>query len=188
MEWSVSQNWACIINFHLLKTKIMRFKISLGPFHLKPVSLLGLLFSVFLFASPSMGQDSSHANFDSLGYTFYDSVHTFDNMGDLPIDMKADDRIIFNFPSDSSLFKGSNIHETHSVAETKPCTDDYNMSFAANTVWYVSLIYEAVITANLAKAAKGSEVFYRNLKKTHRIWCDCLSSQYGYDSHLCEDE
>lgn len=185
MDGSVLQNWACIIDFCLLKTKIMMFKISLGSFHLKPVSLLGLLFSVFLFASPSMGQDSSHANFDSLGYTFYDSVHTFDNMGDLPIDQDVDDIRVYSF--DSVLVR-QKAHFTHPRTFSSSCTDDYNMSYAANTVWYVSLIYEAVITANLVKAAKGSEVFYRNLKKTHRIWCDCLSSQYGYDSHLCDDE
>jgi len=165
----------------------MRFKISLWPFHLQPASLLGLLFSVFLYASPSMGQDSSHANFDSLGYTFYDSVHTFDNMADLPIDMKADDRIIYNFPSDSSLFKGSNINETHSAAETKPCTEDYNISFAANIIWYSSTLFECIISSNMTRAAERTRAFWQNLIKSHRTWCDCISSNYGYTSHLCDE-
>lgn len=145
----------------------------------------GLLFFISLFSSPASAQDSSFVKLDPSGFHYYDSLHAIDNIADLPMNMKADDYRVYSF---DSLLVGKKAHNSHSGSSSTSCTEGYNISLAANAVWYVSRMYEAIITANMAQAADGSKAFYRNLKSMHRIWCDCLSSQYGYNSHLCEEE
>jgi hypothetical protein len=145
----------------------------------------GLLFFISLFSSPASAQDSSFVKLDLSGFHYYDSLHGIDNIADLPINMKADDYRLYSF---DSLLVGKRVHNTHSRSSSTSCTEGYNISLAANAVWYVSRMYEAIITANMAWSAEEGAIFVKNLKSNHRIWCDCISTNYGYTSHLCDDQ
>jgi len=150
--------------------------------------ILFIFFFSLMVSSLAQAQDSSQANLDSLldssAYSWYDSVHTLENVGDLPIDQDADDLMVYSF---DSLLVGKKAHDTHPGDSSTSCTDDYNISFATNTIWYVASIYESLIKANMAWSAEESATFVKNLKYNHRIWCDCISTNYGYNSHLCEE-
>ncbi len=151
--------------------------------------VLFIFFSALMFSSPTQAQDSSHVNPDSLldesAYLWYDSVHTLVNIGDIPIDQDSDDFIAYSF---DSVLVGQKVHDTHPSAFSSSCTDTYNISLATNTIWFSNSLFKSLISADMAQAAKSSLAFWQNLKNGHHTWCECIFDNYGYNSHLCDDE
>ena len=145
-------------------------------------------FSSLMVSSLAQAQDSSQANLDSLldasAYSWYDSVHTLQNMVDLPIDQDEYDFLVYSF---DSVLIGQKAHDTHPSAFSSSCTDTYNISLGTNTIWYSTILYTSLISANMTQVAKSSRTFWQSLKHIHHRWCDCISTNYGYNSHLCEE-
>jgi hypothetical protein len=150
--------------------------------------VLFIFFSALTVSSPTQAQDSSHMNPDSFedesAFSWYDSVHTLQNIGDLPIDQDADDFLVYSF---DNVLISQKAHDTHPGAFSSSCTDTYNISLGTNTIWYSTILYESLISADMTKMVERSRAFLHNLKMSHQTWCDCIFTTYGYNSHLCEE-
>jgi len=141
-----------------------------------------------MVSSSAQAQDSSHVNMDSLldesAYLWYDSVYTLDNIIDLPVDQEADDLVVYSF---DSLLVSQKARDAHPSAFSSSCTDTYNISLAANTIWFSTTLYKSLISADMTQAAESILAFWQNLKNSHHTWCECISTNYGYKSHLCDE-
>ena len=151
--------------------------------------ILFIFFCALMVSSPAQAQDSSYANLDSnwdeSAFLWYDSLHTLENMADLPVDQDSDDFIAYSF---DSVLVSQKAHDTHPSAFSSSCTDTYNISLAANTIWFSTSLYKSLISADMTQAAKSSLAFWQNLKNSHHRWCECIFDNYGYRSHLCDHE
>jgi hypothetical protein len=143
-------------------------------------SIAGLFVFVSLLLQPLHAQKPQPTSIDTSWEAYYDSVHTIENMSDLPMNQKADDHVIYSL-------EGLSVTE-FSALESASCTDRYNLVFGANMIFYNTFIYEAISSGNMEQAAKKSRLFWAGQNITHAAWCRCISSKYGYSSHLCEDE
>jgi len=138
-----------------------------------------ILFSI-LFQS-LQAQEPARTPIDTSWKAHYDSVHTIENMGDLPINQNPDDHIIYSL-------EGLSITEL-SALNSATCTEVYNLVFGVNMIFYNSAMYEAISSANMAEAAEKTRSFWVAQKKSHLVWCECISTRYeGYTSDLCNDE
>jgi len=144
-------------------------------------SIAGLLILFSMLFQALQAQEPARTPIDTSWKAHYDSVYTLDNMGDLPINQAPDDHIIYSL-------EGLNINE-FSALDSATCTDMYNLVFGANIIFYNSVMYEAISSAKMAEAAEKTRSFWVAQKKSHLVWCECISTRYeGYTSDLCNDE
>jgi len=69
------------------------------------------------------------------------------------------------------------------------CTDNYNIAIASISFRYFTTVIESIKKGNIGiSLVVDSDFYFKKLKQAHCDWCDCISSNYGYSSHLCENE
>jgi len=68
------------------------------------------------------------------------------------------------------------------------CTDNHNIAIASISFRYFSTVIESIKKGYIGISLVESDFYYKKLKQVHLDWCDCISSNYGYSSHLCENE